>query len=148
MTGSTPDVTLVRLVREHPARLGLCTGRVSDTVRGAAYAHLADWLARGYRPASGTVCIERLLTRNRCSFLAQRPDAMPCYPPGDDHPSLWLRDGVPAAYVSQPYQVTDEAAMAAFAARYGLSFSVDAHGSWYVPGGTLLVIWRRATPPR
>jgi len=139
-------------VRDALDATGLTTGALSADAERAAYERLAAWLAQGYRLSHGRLCSERLLTRSYCSAADGRRGArdMPCSPPGDDHPSLWLRDGVPAAYISQPYQImnTDAAAMTAFARRYGLRYTVDPHGSWYWPDSTLLVIWRRATPPR
>ncbi len=65
--------------------------------------------------------------------------------PGDDHASLWCRDGEPVVYISQPYDLTSDTLreMIAWADRYDLSFAITPRGSWHFPGYTMLVSWTR-----
>jgi hypothetical protein len=71
--------------------------------------------------------------------------------PGDDHTSLWQRNGRPELYVSQPYpeRFTDRLPeMMAAAAEHGLAFTVNTRPAWHYPGRCLFVTWRRASPVR
>jgi hypothetical protein len=63
--------------------------------------------------------------------------------PGDDHVTMWSRDGKPFCYVSQPYSLDDAevAEMIAVAAQYGLDFYILTHPSWHYPGACLTVLW-------
>lgn len=66
--------------------------------------------------------------------------------PGDDHVTLWLKDGKPDVYVSQPYALGLDTLreMAQMADKHGLDVHVDAKSSWWFPGYTLFIEWRRA----
>lgn len=66
--------------------------------------------------------------------------------PGDDHVSLWLKGGKPDVYVSQPYALGVDTLreMARMADDHGLDVHVDAKSSWWFPGHTLFIEWRRA----
>ncbi len=63
--------------------------------------------------------------------------------PGDDHESLWRKEGE-FRRVSQPYHLSteDAANMVAAAEEHGMSFTISPGGSWYFPGATMLVGWR------
>ena len=70
--------------------------------------------------------------------------------PGDDHVSLWTRDGVPERRLSQPYTLHLETIrkMVEWADRYGLEFDISGKNSWHFPGHTMLVTWQRAQEHR
>lgn len=61
-------------------------------------------------------------------------------PAANDHVSLWLRNGKPHVYVSQPYGLTlsDMRALVQFCDAHGLDAAVSAR-SWRFPGSTLLI---------
>lgn len=86
-------------------------------------------------PAGGRRCVQRLLGK-RCI----RHDPEECRPPGDDHATLWTRNGRPFSYTFEPYGLSfaDLAALVRFCDTYGLQARIDTE-SWYYPGTTLLV---------
>ncbi len=67
--------------------------------------------------------------------------------PGDDHVELWSGDDG-LSYVSHPYNLSYETVceMVRFANQNGLEFNLSGT-SWYYPGKTLRVVWRRRDPP-
>lgn len=102
--------------------------------------------AFGLKQSSGRVCIQRLLGRTCTQWLrSHRMGECECLPPGTDHPSLWLKNGKPVVFVSQPYGVTAKtmADMNKFAEKHGLEFDVGAEMSWWYPSRTVLVCWRK-----
>jgi hypothetical protein len=64
-----------------------------------------------------------------------------CSPPGTDHPWLFLRDGKPALFVSQPYTLSwDEMQrLVDWCRERGLRVDLSADESWHFPGRTLAV---------
>jgi hypothetical protein len=70
--------------------------------------------------------------------------------PGDEHTSLWLADGQPAVWTSEPGLV-DLAATRVFAHFHGLRFAVSEAWSFWHPGHSRLIWWERdravACPP-
>ena len=66
--------------------------------------------------------------------------------PGDDHTSLWYRDGKAAVYISQPYGIAAEtlAKMQEACRVHGLAFDVSTWPAWHYPGSVLFVTWHRA----
>lgn len=106
-----------------------------------------QWAAKhgGLKQSAGHVCLSRLLGKRRCNEAG--PDTLrPCRPPGADHCSLWLKDGVPEVLVSQPYglglQTMRE--LVALCDRCDFDASVDTWPAWHFPGGVLMVEIRRA----
>lgn len=77
------------------------------------------------------------------------PGALPEKLPGDDHETLWLRDGLPMMYVSQPYPLDFGTIrqMTAAALMYGLEFSISARPAWWNPGKVSFVVWRALSSP-
>ena len=67
--------------------------------------------------------------------------------PGDDHVSLWARDGTPETRFSQPYclYLGTIREMVEWADQYGLDVEISGRDSWHFPGHTLLVSWQRKT---
>ena len=113
-------------------------------VSAEALSKLLDTLmeALGYRRSNGQICAARLLG-GRCTEYgrADGPKEHPHAPPGDDHPSLWLKDGKPHIYVSQPYGLEWDKlrALVMWCGRWGLRAAVHAE-SWHYPGRTVAVM--------
>ncbi len=99
----------------------------------------------GLKLSAGHPCLSRLLGK-RCS---QKSDysGVPCYPPGADHDSLWLKDGKPYAYITQPYCLTLNAMrdLVAMCDQYGLDVNIRTWPSWHFPGGVLTMEIKRKT---
>lgn len=92
----------------------------------------------GFRLSKGERDVLRLFGPRRKS--TDVPEA----PPGSEHASLWVRDGSPARFVSQPYELPMEALrdMIRYCDRNELTFTV--HGSsWHFPGSAVFVEFRR-----
>jgi len=103
-----------------------------------------QWAAREKlkeSPSSAPYCVCRLLDK-KCGHYGSSicPNAVPeC-----DHPSLWLRDGKAAVFVSQPYQIIDVEALGAFCKERGLEVAITTWPAWHYPGSVLHVEIRRA----
>ena len=84
--------------------------------------------------------IRRLVGKRRAAG-SNDPNAMPNEPPGDDHGGLYLKDGKPAFYLSEPYKLTygKMKEIVAFCERWGLLASVDARQSSWFPGETIAI---------
>ena len=94
------------------------------------------------RQSRGHPCIQRLLGR-RCFDGGNR--RYPCSPPASDHPTLWLHEGKPYVFISEPYRLTlsDVRDIIAFADDNDLEVTIDAGLSCHFPGRTVAVIYRR-----
>ena len=97
--------------------------------------HLAE---QGYVATSGS--IRRLVGKRRAPW-SNNPTAMPNEPPGDDHGHLYLKDGKPAFYLSEPYALTYEKmrGVVQFCERWGLEASIDGLQSTWFPGLTIAI---------
>jgi hypothetical protein len=106
--------------------------------------HIEERFAEAFqlKKSSGSLCVQRLLGK-RCGKGKIWANCE-CFPPGTDHASLWLKDGKPALFVSQPYGITANTMqdMQKFAKENGLEFDVGAEMSWWFPSRTVLVCWR------
>lgn len=60
--------------------------------------------------------------------------------PGCDHSTLWLKDGKPHTFVTQPYGINQETIQEwiRLCDEKGLTLKIDARGSWHNEGRTLL----------
>jgi len=98
----------------------------------------------GLKPSGGHPCVSRLIGR-RCSALPGGGSS-PCRIPGWDHMSLWLKDGKPEVYVSQPYNLSlnEMRELVRFCDEYGLTTSVGMWPAWHFPGGVLMVEVKKA----
>ncbi|OPX83386.1 MAG: hypothetical protein A4E53_04661 [Pelotomaculum sp. PtaB.Bin104] len=98
----------------------------------------------GLKPSGGHPCVSRLIGR-RCSALPGGGSS-PCHIPGWDHVSLWLKDGKPEVYVSQPYSLSlnEMRNLVRFCDEYGLTVSVSTWPAWHFPGGVLTMEVRKA----
>ncbi len=67
-------------------------------------------------------------------------------PPANfDHPDLWLKDGKPYMFTSQPYRITKDFLEIArnICVEHDLEMTIDAREAWYMPGRTVLVAFRK-----
>ena len=92
---------------------------------------------RGVKPSSGWCFLERL-TGRRAVRDPMRFAWM-------DHPSLWIKDGKPFSFVSQPYGLglQDLREIVAYCEEHNLDVLVDAGMSWHYPGATVAVEFTR-----
>lgn len=98
----------------------------------------------GLKASNSHACIGRLINK-RCST-----DGVPCRLPGGDHVSLWLKDGKPEVYISQPYHLSldNMRAIVEFCDRYRLTVDISTWPSWHFPGAVLTVEVKRADAER
>lgn len=140
---SSPHVT-----RAVEAVRALCNA-AGSSVASRAYAEAVhqslekEWIeTNGLKEAKGFVCVQRLLGK-QCGVSRQKH--CDCQPPGTDHPTLWLKDGKPKFFVSQPYLFEGETlkAVNAFCDEHGLNFQITAKGAFYFPSAALCVVFTR-----
>jgi hypothetical protein len=100
------------------------------------------------KPAHGHACIHRVLGEQchygRAGVSVDRWTE--CRVPDADHDSLWYRNGKPYVYVSQPYGSADDVRLPrwrAWAAEKGLELEFLPDDSWWSPGGTVLLLFKR-----
>lgn len=116
--------------------------------------YLAAYLGGAKRSPTLHPCITRIIgrrcriarLRRRASWYDDIEDGPPCRPPGDDHPSVWVRDGRAVAYVSQPYHLHHEslADIVSFCRQWGLRADIVASPSPHFPGQTITIVYQRA----
>lgn len=101
----------------------------------------------GLTRCQGIICLAHLFVKRPCS-PGHEGDGLPHTPPGNDHGSLWKRDGQPTAYVFQPYKDALTADVCArlteFCGEHGLIFTILEDESFHNPGETTLVMIERA----
>jgi len=87
----------------------------------------------GFTRADGPQVVQRLWDPD-CSDMDN------CIP-GCDHSSLWLKDGKPHTFVTQPYGVDNKTLQewCRLCDEKGLKLHTDARGSWHNEGRTVLV---------
>lgn len=92
---------------------------------------------RGVKPSSGWCFLERLTGRR----AVRDPVSFAWI----DHRSLWLKDGKPYSYVTQPYglSLSDLKQIVSYCDEHGLDVFVDAGLSWHYPGTTVAVEFTR-----
>jgi hypothetical protein len=90
----------------------------------------------GLKKSPARPCIQRLLEKKCGTF-----DLHPCAPPHTDHPSLWLKNGKPYCYVSQPYGLPLDhlKTIMEFCEKHGLTFDIDAWPGWHFPHRVLFL---------
>ncbi len=116
----------------------------TDYIVGYVLAQERDkrYKQQGYTAESGS--IRRLVGKSRIPYT-NNPDVMPNDPPHDDHGKLFLKDGKPAFYMSQPYGVTwtELQQIVRFCEKWGLQASIDALQSNWYPGRTVAVRYEK-----
>ncbi|MBI4376692.1 MAG: hypothetical protein HY549_09615 [Elusimicrobia bacterium] len=102
----------------------------AEVVAETCYQLFAD---KGFKRSDGRLCVQRLLGK-QCNLKD-------CVPPSGDHDTLWLQNGKPARYVTQPYGLEWETMrkLVAFCENYGLKANVDAWPSFHFPGRVLSI---------
>lgn len=101
----------------------------------------ADWArSRGVQESGGRPCIGRLSGRPSDHNQSDHQ----CNPPKGDHCSLWMKDGRPEVFVSQPYELSWAGLQetVAFCQANGLRADVISWPSWHFPGSVLTVEYR------
>ena len=91
-----------------------------------------QWTKRyGLRPTTGARSVDRLPGKRSGELRV----------PGEDHSSLWLHEGKPAVYVTQPYGLSWDTlrAVVGFCEANGLRADVGAAPAWHFPGAVLHV---------
>lgn len=121
-------------------------GAAENVYAQAAYRELEErWAkSRNLKRSTGKICVQRLLGK-RCMEYYPHGDCR-CHIPRADHMSLWMRDGVPIAYVSQPYGLTTRSLTETltFCEKYGLDVQIDASPAWHYPHVVLMVVITKA----
>lgn len=104
---------------------------------------VSAWLKRwGLKETTKHVCLHRLSGKKHQNFLECDYHGQDM---GLDHQRMFIRDGKPAVFVSEPYQMTHEQTQALmdYAKKYDLYVSISP-GSWHNEGQCLHIeIWRR-----
>lgn len=128
----------------------LSTQEGSDTAT-RAYAEAVSksekktWIEKyGLTQSSGVPCVQRLLGKN-CGQTSNSFNCEGHAPPGNDHCSLWLKDGKPYFYIFQPYSLDSSLIndLLKFCKKYELEFLISTWPSWHFPGAALSVILRK-----
>jgi len=99
---------------------------------------LLSLVTGGYNPSKGERDVLRLFGKQ------VKWASVPEVPPESEHISLWIKDGLPERFVSQPYELQMDAVreMISYCDKHDLTFTI--HGaSWHFPGATVLVEFRR-----
>ncbi len=94
----------------------------------------------GVDKPSNSNCIQRLFGKS-CALNRQK--LCDCSPPGDDHGQLWLKDGKPYAYSSQPYSIGGETLnkIYQYAKDHNLDVTIRADWAFYFPSSALIVVY-------
>lgn len=131
--GDKDGHALAQILRRHP-----CPDRVFAQAVSQRWFYERTYL-NGLTVSPSAACCLRLIGR-RCSHVGHD-----CQPPGADHSYLLLKDRAPYAFVTHPYGLDDGTvqALVQYCNRLGLSFWMDASGSWWFPGATLAVVIRK-----
>lgn len=152
----TPDyLEAVEALRRLAAAGGSPERAFAEAVAEDYEAHYAE--ANGLKRSSGRPCARRL-TGGRCAnhedhghdyHLAYPSLRDPCTVPGADHSVLWLKDGKPARFTTQPYGLSWETLreLVRYCEDRGLEAHIDARMAWHFPTQTILVEIERADTP-
>jgi hypothetical protein len=106
--------------------------------------HHSIWVKNGYQPNYDRLNIWDLPgVKNRPVNAYELRDQ----PPGTDHPVVMHKNGRPALYVSEPYDLDKRTVreMINFADGHGLSFRVESVLGLHYPGRCFQVLWSVAT---
>ena len=139
------SAALIAELAKHPEPGRVMACAVADRWKQA-------WVDRyGLKESGGAVSFARLVGRRRHanSLPRRRSDRPPLYPPCCDHPTLWLRDGKPAVFVSQPYHLNNDELhkLMGLCTAWGVTLRISTW-SWYFPGSTFLVeMWAPGVDP-
>lgn len=110
--------------------------KLADRIYAEAVAEgLMKAVTRGLKPATGSKGIDRLLGKRPGPGKERRLL-------GEDHTSVWCREGKAQYLVTQPYGLSWKSlkALVEFCKVNGLRVEVSADLSWHFPGRTLAVV--------
>jgi hypothetical protein len=101
----------------------------------------------GYKRSKGEKCIQRL-KGGKCMRGYPNEGDHQCLPPTADHYHLWIKDGEPVLFTSEPYPLTydDIRQEVNFCETHGFEMTIRAN-SPHNPGSTLLIEYRRKDKP-
>ncbi len=123
----------------HPGDLGQFIGALGEGYYRASF-------EAGYKvkPTRGNLWIGRLLGLHPTRYWRRGTTGVPERLPGADHDGLWLRNGKPWAWTTQPYDLDQRSlrAMLDFCDAHDLEMTVSG-GSWHFLGRTVLVVISR-----
>ena len=117
----------------------------SQDLMGRAFAEVdsgitKEWMTKGLRRSSGSQSHLRLLGKNPRS----KPDPGQELPFFADHTDLWLKDGRPFLWTTQPYGLTEGGIRELTGLiDLGLDVTISTHRSWHFPGSTLMIELRK-----
>jgi hypothetical protein len=119
---------------------------VWDTrVPASREAHHESVLRRVWAEREGVTLTEDHACLLRLTEAGCRAPGRSCvHLPGCDHTSLWMKDGKPHIYVTQPYNLSIERLDEMFRAcrRLGLTLRVDSALAWHDAGAVLIEVLR------
>lgn len=99
--------------------------------------------SRGLKPTTGRVDLCRLIGRQ----VKGHPSLGAGWYSGRwiDHPSLWIKNGKPDVFISQPYHLSleDMAQLISICNEFGLEATVSTWPGWHFPGAVLSVQVRK-----
>jgi hypothetical protein len=114
----------------------------AEMTAAAALSKLRD---EAYKPTyrATTDSIRRLVGKMR--IQSPKAGEMGNTPPSDDHGRLFVKDGVPEFYLSQPYGLSHSqlVEILAWCDKFGLTVSISATASNWCPGSTIGLIYER-----
>ena len=134
----------------------MISGSVEDALTSKSWGppSQAEWDAKEQafgkkhrlKRCTGTICLAHLFERP-CRY-DHEGDNLPHLPPGNDHGSLWERNGRPVAYVYQPYKDTMKpdvlVELEEFCQEYELVHTILEAESFHFPGETTLIMIEKA----
>lgn len=136
-----------------------------EAIRALADAEGLDEATRAYAEVAQPLRREEWMRQNGLTaeggpkkfteFILRRPwtverEISINWPEGCDHSTLWLKNGQPVLYTSEPYQLTDRELEdhLRFAKEHDLELFISAQYSMWFPGQTMLVEFRRKEETR
>lgn len=125
----TAVVALRRLSEEDPDLMGRAFAEVDSDIT-------KKWVTKGLRRSSGSQSHLRLLGKNP-RLRAELDQHLPFFA---DHTDLWLKEGRPFSWTTQPYSMSaDGIKELAGLIDLGLDATISAHRSWHFPGSTVMI---------
>lgn len=88
------------------------------------------------KESKGRICIHRL-TGKKCTH-----NLVDCIPPGSDHSHLWLKNGKPYMFTSQPYSLEHKelVMLIDYCNKNGLHLHITGMKQWHCPGKVFTVM--------
>ena len=126
---------LRRLAEEDPDLVGRAFAEVDSGIT-------KKWMTKGLRRSSGSQSYLRLLGKK------PHPQSIRTLPRFADHTDLWIKNGRPFLWTTQPYGLDDPGIKElAGLIDLGLDARISAHRSWHFPGSTVMVELKKNKEP-